>query len=191
MVELKTRHFVPTTGLFAAVPETIPQVDHRIANALKLGFIPSTEPDGSLGINVATDAMLIDLGAIDISGFDESKLVRDCELVQRAVESYPGEIAKLISELQKGTLEGIAEASDKAEKLGLSEDSATKAGGGLILLAIAAVAALGAISCRGTTSQHKKGASTMPKPAGQQDGNSQGTGTNDAGSDPQDAGPQD
>ena len=110
----------------------------------------------------STDKALIDLAAIDADALDVAKIGRDCDLVKEAARSDPAALKQMVAALQRGGSEGIEEAGRLAERLGITEDQAVKAGGGLLFLVAVAVVAVAASGCA-TCNSHKGLKPAQPK----------------------------
>jgi hypothetical protein len=87
------------------------------------------------------DRVLVDLGAIPASLFDPQKIIKDCELVTQAARKHPDRLRQLIGVCRPDSSRSeMEEAFRIMQEIGVSEQAALRAGGGLLwLLALALV----------------------------------------------------
>jgi len=105
---------------------------------------------------------LLDLAAVNLADLDPAALARDCELVAAAVRDHFDDLRRVVAAFgPNGTAEQEAEALVIAERLGLTESAAAKAGGGLLGLIVIAGACLFA-SCFASCPPPKGGETTPP-----------------------------
>lgn len=163
------------SGSFSSVPGAFAAAPDGLRNAVKMEFSvqaehSTTDPDGhafrspdlNLETKFSTDWLLLDLGAVDPSDIDPEAVVRDCELMARAIRDHPQDVAALIESFKPDApLSDISRAIEITNKLGLTEEATTAAGGGLIFLAVVAGAAL-LSGCAAHCGQKVRGQKTTP-----------------------------
>jgi hypothetical protein len=173
-----------TSGSFLSVSSAYASAGEAVRNAVKLEVLPvySASAPGEAEMVFFTDRVLIDLAAVDPEGIDAARLAVDCDLLKRAVMQSPGALRRILAGLQSGTPEGIRDAAKAATELGLTEEDAVKAGGGLIFLIVVAVAAVAGAGCvkKGTQMRPGNQATTPGHGTG---GGIDGGGGNGGGSD--------
>jgi hypothetical protein len=157
---------IPSPGSFLSIPSAFPGADEKVKNVIKLGFTTSFSQDTEekIKVEVLTDVVLLDFGAIVPEALDASKIIRDCDLVKQAVTKHPDALTEIVKELQTGTTEGVQRANMIARKASLTEEDALKAGGGLFFLVVVAAALL-AGGCGGALKEKatSPAATTTPK----------------------------
>jgi hypothetical protein len=149
------------SGSFASIADAFPALDEGLKHVIKLEFAarpsdPTKSPQPN--VDFATDRLLLDLGAIDPTRFDPNIIVRDCEIVRQVALEHPEMLHRLVSFFQSGLVRDvktILQMQADLETIGLTEDAALRAGGGLIWVVVAVGAALLVGGCA-TTSQGGK-----------------------------------
>jgi hypothetical protein len=154
------RSSVSATGSFVSLPEAFEGADDAVKFAPKMAVATARFDDSrhplKLDHVMLPHMLLLDLEATDATALDVGKIIRDCELVKSAAEKHPKELKSILAAFAADAPhDRILDAAKVAEQLGLSEDVATKKGGGLLflLVIVAAIALSGCKSCA-----HTKGA---------------------------------
>jgi hypothetical protein len=128
-------------------------------------YRPNARSNGDVGLDLSTDAVVVDLSVVDPAVFDASKLAADCDFLKNIARAHEPELRKIISALQQGTAAGASEAEETAIAIGATEADAVEAGGGLLFLVVIAIAVV-ASGCVGGGAKHKAtspAATTTPK----------------------------
>jgi hypothetical protein len=147
------RSSVQVGGSFFSLPEAFPGADDAVKYAPKFEFRANKRVNGNQPLQfeavLQPNHILLDLAAVDASGFDARKLIRDCELVKQAAEAHPDKLRAILASFAEGTTDKeIRRAAQTVAELGLDEEQVTKAGGGLIwFVVIGAAALLGSCRC--------------------------------------------
>ena len=149
------RSYISTSGTFAAVPQAFAGADGSLAYAFKAEFaaVPAAGDTSRTVLITPFDRALLDFGAVNLKDIDPAKIARDCELLGKVAQDNPEALHQIIGAL--GTNAGREEraaALATVKRLGLTEEAATQAGGGLLGFLLFAGAAL-LLSC----SAHCKG----------------------------------
>lgn len=147
------RSHISQAGSFVSLPEAFQGGPDSMKFAPKIllrteRFEDSKHP---LGIDHVMDphVLLMDMEAIDISGFDAQTLINDCEMLKKAAQESPEKLkAILASFAADAPHDKILESARVASDLSLSEDKASQRGGGLLIM-LAIVAALALSGCKG------------------------------------------
>lgn len=158
------RSHVTTSGTFAAVPQGFEGAKGSLRYVLKPEFqvVPAAGDAGRPVLAVPREHALLDLGAVDLADLDPATLARDCELVAKAVRENFAELLRIVAAFgPHGTAELQAEALELAERIGLTESAAAKAGGGFVGILVIAGACLMA-SCFASCPPPKGGETTPP-----------------------------
>lgn len=143
------RSVLPALGTFTAVPEAFSEADLAVRNSMKFEFGVQISDEDFIGPTFSTDLALIDLAGVDSSKLDFKKMSADCDLVKGIIEKYPEQLEECLVALQSGTLSGLEKAGEITKKIGLTESSFTKSGGGFFWLAVPLVIA-GLSACGGS-----------------------------------------
>ena len=129
------RSHVSTSGTFAAVPQAFEGADGSLAYAFKAEFaaVPAARDTSRTVLVTPFDRALLDFGAVNLDDIDTAKIVRDCELLKKVAQDNPEELRQIIAALRTGAGDDEqAAALATVKRLGLTEDAATRAGGGLL-----------------------------------------------------------
>jgi hypothetical protein len=156
---------IATSDGFISFPAAFLDAPPDLRNVLKIIHRPTVR-DGAVGLEFATDAMVVDLSSVDADLFNANAVAVDCDLIKRLALEYPAELRQLIKEMQRGTSEGVHRALEITERIGLTESVAVKAGGGFFFLIVVIALGLGASGCGGAIRERASSASTTPKPPG-------------------------
>lgn len=162
----KPRLNMSAVGSYVSISGALSEADEGIKHVLKMGFI-TRRPDkisvenNELEITFSTDHVLVDLESFVASAIDEKKIIKDCEFIKEIVLKHPGEL-KQLAEAYMSSPAGFEKASSIADKIGLTEKAAVKAGGGVAGLVILLVIAILAKSCQDAKKGNPQG---KPKPA--------------------------
>jgi hypothetical protein len=84
---------------------------------------------------------MLDLGAVNASGLEAERIVRDCELVADAVRNNPERMRLMVEAQSKGDFQTARQIGNE---IGLTEEQLIESGGGLALLILVAVIAFAA-----------------------------------------------
>ena len=128
------RAHVITTGNFVAVPEGFEGAKGSLRYVLKPEFqvVPAHGDNRQATFVVPRQHVLLDLAAVNLADVDAATIIRDCELVAKAARENFADLQRIIAAFgADGTSEQQDEALAIAERLGLTESAAAKAGGGL------------------------------------------------------------
>ena len=129
----------PSRGSYVSVPGAFKGTAEGLKHFVKMEFGTrlSKETADPLGLDdfFSTDRLLLDFGAVDVSALDMAKIARDCDLLKEAVLKHPGKIRQL-AEAQTESPSGYKKAVSILQEIGLTEESATRAGGGLFMLLV-------------------------------------------------------
>lgn len=158
---------VALPGGFISEPGALAGAPDGLEHLIKLMYRPNVRANGDVGLDVSTDAFVVDLSVVDSARFTAATLAADCDYLKSVVTAHEQECQQIIKELQKGTNAGAARAEKLAQKIGATEADAVAAGGGVIWFAVAA--ALFATGCIGSGTKHKAtspAATTTPQPKG-------------------------
>jgi hypothetical protein len=153
---------IAVTGGFISFPAEFRDAPPDLRNVLKIIHRPAVR-DGAVGLEFATDAMVVDSSNVDADLFNTHAVAIDCDLIKRMTLEYPDELRQLVKEMQRGTSEGVHRALEITKRIGLTESSAVKAGGGFFFLVIVIALGLGAAGCGGAVKEKVSSASTTPK----------------------------
>jgi hypothetical protein len=153
---------IAVTGGFISFPAEFRDAPPDLRNVLKIIHRPAVR-DGAVGLEFATDAMVVDSSNVDADLFNTDAVAVDCDLIKRMALEYPAELRQLVKEMQRGTSEGVHRALEITERIGLTESSAVKAGGGFFFLIVVIALGLGASGCGGALVKKAASASTFPK----------------------------
>jgi len=126
---------VLSPGGFVSFPQEFLAAPADLRNVVKVLHRPAVRGD-ALELEFSTDAVLLDFSGVEADTFDVEALIADCELVARAAHRHPDELRELVSLMQAGTDDGVQRALQITHRLGLTEEAATKAGGGLSLIVV-------------------------------------------------------
>lgn len=149
----KLRSEVSHGGSYVSIPEAFEAASDAVRFAPKIAVRAARFDDAShpLQLDFVMDPhqLLIDLEAVDPTGIDIQRLIRDCDLVKEAAEKRPAQLLSIIASFGHDVPhEEILKANETAKELGLSEERITEGGGGLLFLLVA-VAALALTGCKG------------------------------------------
>jgi hypothetical protein len=155
----RLRTNVSDAGSYVSLPEAFEEAHEAVKLAPKIHlrterFVDSKHP---LGIDYVMNPhhLLMDLEAVDAEAFDARTLINDCEIVKNVAQKSPEKLkAILASFAEDAPHDRILEAARTASDLGLSEDKASRKGGGLLWLLVI-VAAVALSGCKGCA--HTKG----------------------------------
>jgi hypothetical protein len=139
------RTHLSTSGTFAAVPQGFEGAKGSLRYVLKPEFqvVPAVGDASRAVLAVPREHALLDLAAVDLADLDAATLARDCELVAKAARENFEDLRRIVAAFgPHGTPELQTEALELAERLGLTESAATKAGGGLLGIVVIAGACL-------------------------------------------------
>jgi|JI10StandDraft_1071094.scaffolds.fasta_scaffold80445_1 hypothetical protein len=129
------RTHVITSGNFVAVPQGFEGGKGSLRYVLKPEFrvIPAADDNSRATFDVPRQHALLDLAAVDLTDLDAATIIRDCEIVATAAREHFEDLQRIVAAFgANGTREQQAEALATAERLGLTESAAAKAGGGLL-----------------------------------------------------------
>ena len=129
------RSHLSTSGTFAAVPQAFEGADGSLAYAFKPEFVavPATGDASRPVLVTPFDRALLDFGAVNLNDIDTAKIVRDCQLLQKVAQDNPEELRQILAALRTGAgREERVAALATVKRLGLTEEAATQAGGGLL-----------------------------------------------------------
>lgn len=152
-------------GGFISEPGALKAAPDGLKHVIKLMYRPNARSNGDVGLDVSTDAVVVDLSVVNAALLDAGKLAADCDFLKGVALAHERELRQVIAELQRGTAEGAAEAERITRRIGATEADAVAAGGGLIwFVVIGAGLLLG--GCVGGGAKHKAtspAATTTPK----------------------------
>ncbi|CEJ56782.1 hypothetical protein PMG11_02980 [Penicillium brasilianum] len=150
---------VAVTGTFIPVPTAFDGTPEGLANAVKIGIVPTTsvtresgrQAEQVLDVAIVTHRAVIDFAAVDTSEIIFKKLERDCELMKDALGNYPEEINQVLKLVCSGqaTTQAIESAAAALAKLDLTEEAFREQGGGFIGLVVALAVCVFVAGCRG------------------------------------------
>lgn len=138
---------------FVSIPEAFPGLERGLQFVAKIALNVGRFDDAKhpLKFDIAMDPhlLLIDLEAFDPDDIDFGRVIRDCELIAKAVQSSPTKLKDILGAFGSDVShDRILDAAKTVEELGLTEEATAEAGGGiahvLVLLAVLALA-----SCKG------------------------------------------
>ena len=137
------RTSLPSSGSYVSVPSAFDGADDAVKHVVKMNFAQQISAKSvdplHLETTFSSDHFVVDLKAFDPSKLDPKKVIADCDLLKAALLTNPEAIRKM-AEAHLSSPTGFKEAFAIANKIGLTEQSALDAGGGLLfLLAIAAL----------------------------------------------------
>ena len=148
------RDSISRMGAFVSIPGAFPDGDPAIVNAIKFELQPvrvDSKGKSEFRHVFLPKTLLVDLQAVDVSGFDPKKLIRDCEIVAAALSKHPGKLKRALAGFGEGMpLSRIDDAIKIVDELGLDEASVSKQGGGLyglIALLVMVIIAKACDSC--------------------------------------------
>jgi hypothetical protein len=153
---------VATPDGFISFPAAFIDAPPDLRNVLKLIHRP-TVSDGAVGLEFATDTLVVDLSSVDADLFNPDAVAVDCDLIKEIALEHAAELRQLIKEMKNGTSEGVHRALEITERIGLTEGAAVKAGGGFFFLIIVIGLGLGAAGCGGALKEKASSAGTFPK----------------------------
>lgn len=157
---------------FATRSDAFPSVPPQFLSAVKLQQVSLPDADGIPRTSVVVDRVLVDLAAVDPALMDAQTIVRDCEFVRDLLLRHPDAPRQLIAAFQADApTSDIAAAATFVREIGLTEEAAIDAKGGLVfllfLLAGAVGAAAGAVAlntANGIKYNHAVGRATSKDP---------------------------
>jgi hypothetical protein len=154
---------ISAQGSFVAIPTAFPVVDPGVRNAVKLEFATVFSEENVVETLFSTDRVLVDLGAVDPTSLDFTRLAKDCDLLKEIAVKYPNELKECLIALQTGGSAGVEKAEEITKRIGLTEEKFMEKGGGFIFIVVLVGIAVGAGACGGALKQVKdKG--TIPTP---------------------------
>jgi hypothetical protein len=135
---------VLTLGSFMSVPEAVKTAPVGLHHALKLEYASLPKEDGSGLENVViSDRAMFDLSAIDMTAVNPATIIKDCEYIKAIVQKNPDEVIKILAAFQSDApISDMGVALDMVKSIGLTEEDAVKAGGGLIVLGLVLIGGL-------------------------------------------------
>jgi hypothetical protein len=154
----EVRTHVSATGSFVSIPEAVAVADTGVRHLLKLEFTTNFSEGSSdplkLETGFSTDRVLIDFRGVVAGNLDAQKIAKDCDLVRDIALRNPDKLRQML-EAQTESVTGFQKAYAIGQEIGLTEEAAVKAGGGLLwLVAIAALAVM-AGSCERCHASHE------------------------------------
>jgi hypothetical protein len=162
----KPRLNMSAAGSYVSISGALSDADEGIKHVLKMGLITrrpekSSVENNELEIAFLTDHVLVDLESFVASAIDEKKIIKDCEFIKEIALKHPGEL-KQLAEAYLSSPTGFDKAAAIADKIGLTEKAAVKAGGGMAALVVLLIVAILAKSCQDAKNGNPQG---KPKPA--------------------------
>ncbi|MFT0174264.1 hypothetical protein ACLKMY_35635 [Paraburkholderia mimosarum] len=144
------------TELFFPLPKgSLPPAEERLVNTLRMCFdaAPYLDKDGKLdvGYKLNSKKLLINLSGLNVDDIKLDRAAKDCDLLRSAISQNPEkikEVAKLLLSDEELSHEKLDHAYRTLSSLKLTEDSSSAASGGILFLAIVAVAVIIAVAAR-------------------------------------------
>ena len=126
---------------FHALPEAWKGADQGLENLVRLERKDKSSKSAASGskqdMDFYPDRVLVDLAAIPTSLFDPQKIIRDCDLVAEAARKHPDRVRQLLGACRPDSSRAeMDEAYRIIEEIGLTEQAALRAGGGLLWLVV-------------------------------------------------------
>jgi hypothetical protein len=141
------------------VPGAFVNADEGVKHVAKMEFTTVFSDQSSDPVKLETgfspDRLLLDFGALVPDAFDPQKLIRDCELVRQAAIDHPKELGAILEAFQNKTPEaGYRKAFKIAKQIGVTEEDAIRAGGGLLWLVVFGALVVMASGCEHCHASH-------------------------------------
>jgi hypothetical protein len=136
------------TGGFTSFPAVFVDAPRDLTDVIKMIHRPTVR-DGTVGLDFATDAIVVDVSGVSADRINADAIAVDCDLSKRIALESPSELRSLVEEMQRGTPEGVQPALEIAHRIGLTEGAALSAGGGLLSIFVIIGLGLGAAGCGG------------------------------------------
>ena len=156
----KLRDSISATGSFVSIPEAFPGAHPAIVNAIKIELQTArakVKQKSEFHPVLLPNTLLVDLLAVDVSGFEPKKLIRDCEILAAALSKHPDKLKIILEAFGEGVPPSrIAAASKIVDELGLDEVSVSKQGGGLVGLLVMLALVILVKACDSCDSPKKK-----------------------------------
>jgi hypothetical protein len=151
------------TGSYSSIAGSLKGADEGIKHVIKLGYV-SVIADPSdptqLETRFASDHVLIDFKSLIASDFDVAKIISDCDFLKEIALQSPEKLKQLV-EAYTSSPTGFEKAYAIAEDIGLTEEAALKAGGGVAWIPALVILALMAKACQDAKNGNPQG---KPKP---------------------------
>lgn len=137
-------------GSYVSVPGAFKDADEGVKHFLKMEFTTHLSDKSSdplkLETGFSTDHVLLDFKGMVPSDLDSDKIVKDCDFLKEIALKHPEKLRQL-AEAYTESPTGFKKAYAIAKEIGLTEESAVKAGGGVFWLVAIAALALMSGSC--------------------------------------------
>jgi hypothetical protein len=146
----KVRANMSATGSYTSIAGSLNGVDDGIKHVIKMGFITGiADVDADpmqLETRFMSDHVLIDFKSLVASDLDVATIIEDCDFVKEIAGKNPTKLKQLL-EAYTDSPTGFEKAHAIAQDLGLTEEAAIKARGGVAWLAALLIVAIMSKAC--------------------------------------------
>jgi hypothetical protein len=144
----RRRFNMSATGSYISIADSL--ADEGVKHVLKMGY-STRRPDDSdnpndLEVVFSTDHVLLDFQSLIAEDLDVNKIVADCEFVKEIALKNPVKLKQLV-ETYTSSPKGFEKAFAIAKEIGLTEEAAIAAGGGMFWIPIILAAVIMARAC--------------------------------------------
>ncbi len=145
-----TRVNMTPAGSYVSVAGSLRGAGKGVEHVLKLGYTTRSpderaDPD-DLETRFSSDHVLLDFASLLAGELDVDVIIRDCDFVKDIALRNPDQLKELVAAFT-GSPRGYEKADAIAEEIGLTEDAAVKAGGGVAWVAVVLIVVLVARAC--------------------------------------------
>jgi hypothetical protein len=147
---MKHRVNMSGTGSYVSVAHALKGADEGIKHVIKMGFMtrnPSDSGDpNALETTFLSDHVLLDFKSLVAGDLDVNKIIKDCDFLKNIAVKHPEKLKKLVEAYTDFPL-GFEKADAIAKEIGLTEEAAIKAGGGVAWLAVVLIVVIMSRAC--------------------------------------------
>ncbi len=130
--------------IFRSAADAFPTVPANVMRALQMQHVELPGENGTTEGKTVLDRLLIDMSAVDPSTMEPKRLLRDLEFVRELLVRSPDAPRRIAAAFQPDAPQSdLLAAAAMVKAIGLTEEDSIKAGGGLIILVLALVGAIG------------------------------------------------
>src|SRR4051794_683486 len=86
-------------GGFISEPSAFKDAPAGLEHIIKLMYRPNVRTNGDVGLDLSTDAFVVDLSALDASLFDAATLAADCDFLKGIALAHEAELREIVVEL--------------------------------------------------------------------------------------------
>jgi hypothetical protein len=154
---MHVRDRVSADGVFLSIPGAFQGVPQGLVHSFKISMVPATsleqvpngQPRQTFDTHVHADRALLDFGAVNPADIDLSRVVRDCQLVTKAIQDHPDVVRQAFDAVCGGNQlkDTIDSTAAELGRIGLTEQAMLEEGGGILPLLLLAGACLLIAGC--------------------------------------------